>query len=246
MQSKDEHMFKYEIIARDIEKKILRGEYKADERIPQEYELCEQYDASRITIRKAMDQLVLKGLVAKRRGSGTFVKNVSSPVEDAEGVNRSMQFMGFTQDNEGQVSTVVHEFSVINPPEDVAERLDISSKHFVYYVCRTRFLNGKPYVVEYTYMPIDVISGVTEDVVKGSIYQYIEATLKLKIKSSHRTARADMPTPQEEEWLQIEPGTIPIFEVEQVAYLDDRRIFEYSISRHRADCFELKTVSVRT
>lgn len=54
-----------------------------------------------------------------------------------------------------------------------------------------------------------------------------------------------MPTGQEREWLQIGQEEIPILEVEQTAYLDDGRIFEYSRSRHRADCFVLRTVSVR-
>ena len=81
--------------------------------------------------------------------------------------------------------------------------------------------------------------------VKSSIYEYIEQTLKLKIKSAHRTVRADMPTEEERKWLGIGKDEMPILEVEQTAYLDDGRIFEYSKSRHRADCFALRTVSVR-
>ena len=54
-----------------------------------------------------------------------------------------------------------------------------------------------------------------------------------------------MPTKEEREWLAIGEETMPVLEVEQTAYLDDGRIFEYSKSRHRADCFVLRTVSVR-
>lgn len=55
-----------------------------------------------------------------------------------------------------------------------------------------------------------------------------------------------MPTEEERKWLNItDEDFVPIFEVEQIAYLDDGRIFEYSKSRHRADFFELKSVSVR-
>ncbi|WP_278402661.1 UTRA domain-containing protein [Megamonas rupellensis] len=50
-----------------------------------------------------------------------------------------------------------------------------------------------------------------------------------------------MPTEEERKWLNItDEDFVPIFEVEQIAYLDDGRIFEYSKSRHRADFFELK------
>ena len=54
-----------------------------------------------------------------------------------------------------------------------------------------------------------------------------------------------MPTEQEKLWLDMGEEPTPVLEIEQVAYLNDGRIFEYSKSRHRADCFELRTVSVR-
>ena len=49
---------------------------------------------------------------------------------------------------------------------------------------------------------------------------------------------------EEREWLEIGQDAMPILEVEQTGYLDDGRIFEYSTARHRADCFELHTVSI--
>lgn len=70
-----------------------------------------------------------------------------------------------------------------------------------------------------------------------------EVAARLKIKSAHRTVRATLPTQKEKEYLKID-HCFSILEVEQVAFLDDGRIFEYSKSRHRGDRFELKTVSV--
>lgn len=240
-------MFKYQIIAKDIQKKIEQGEFSPGEQLPQEIEMCKHYNASRITIREAMNQLVLLGLIIKRRGSGTFVKNVAEDMQNKDAFPKSSQFNGFTRDcAKFKVSSDIHNFSVINPPPEIAEQLKISPNSFTYYICRTRFIDSKPVVVEYTYMPIDTISGITLDIVSGSIYDYIEHKLNLKIKSAHRTARASMPTLNEKQWLNItEKNFVPIFEVEQIAYLDDGRIFEYSKSRHRADFFELKSVSVR-
>ena len=240
-------MFKYQIIAKDIQEKIENGQFKAGEQLPQESEMCKHYNASRITIREAMNQLVLQGLIIKRRGSGTFVKNIADDMQNKDSFPKSSQFSGFTKDRANfKVSSDIHNLSVVNPPIEVAEQLKISPNSFTYYICRTRLIDNKPVVVEYTYMPIDVISGVTLDTLKGSIYDYIEHTLKLKIKSAHRIARASMPTEEERKWLNItDEDFVPMFEVEQIAYLDDGRIFEYSKSRHRADFFELKSVSVR-
>ena len=239
-------MFKYERIAEDIQNKIQKGEYLADEKLPQEMELCRQYDASRITIREALDLLVYRGLITRRRGAGTYVKAIIGEGADSDGFAKSQQFGGFSRDMRGRkVESEVHQFSLLQAPKDVAEKLQVEETAFVCYICRTRIVDGKPYVVEYTYMPTDFITGITAEVVENSIYEYIEHKLKLKIKSAHRAARADMPTKEEREWLAIGEETMPVFEVEQTAYLDDGRIFEYSKLRHRADCFVLRAVSVR-
>ena len=219
-------MYKYEMIAEEIQKKIKDGTYPPDTRLPQEMEMCKIYDASRITIREAMELLVAKGLITKRRGAGTFVKAVAPGMTDQVGFSKSGQFSGFSKDQAGRkVSSDVHEFGLKKASKEVAEKLQVAENAFVCYICRTRLVDGKPYVVEYTYMPTDFITGITEDVVKSSIYSYLE-------------------TEQEKKWLDIGDQVLPVLEVEQVAYLDDGRIFEYSISRHRADRFELKSVSI--
>ncbi len=239
-------MYKYEIIAQDIQSKILSGFYKPDEKLPQEHELCKQYDASRITIREAMEHLVHNGLITKRRGSGTFVKAISGGSVNHEGFARSQQFGGFAKDHPGHhITSVIHEFQPLKASAPVAEQLQIPEGSFVCYICRTRKVDGIPYTTEYTYMPADIITGITDKVLEGSIYSYIENVLKLKVQSAHRIARASMPTDQERVWLEIGDAPLPVLEVEQVAYLGDGRIFEYSKSRHRADCFELRTVSIQ-
>ena len=218
-------MTKYERIANDMKEKIESGVYKPNDQLPFEAEMCDHYGVSRITVKKAMDLLVNEGLVVKRRGAGTFVKNITLKTDSEYPYSTSNQFSGFAN-------------------KEVAARLKIEEGDFVYYIERTRCSEGEPYVVEYTYMPIDVIPGVKREVLENSIYEHISKDLGLKIKSAHRTVRATLPTEKEEEYLKID-HCFPILEVEQVAFLDDGRIFEYSKSRHRGDRFELKTVSVQ-
>ena len=106
-------MYKYEMIAEEIQKKIKDGTYPPDTRLPQEMEMCKIYDASRITIREAMELLVAKGLITKRRGAGTFVKAVAPGMTDQVGFSKSGQFSGFSKDQAGRkVSSDVHEFGL--------------------------------------------------------------------------------------------------------------------------------------
>ena len=97
------------MIAEEIQKKIKDGTYPPDTRLPQEMEMCKIYDASRITIREAMELLVAKGLITKRRGAGTFVKAVAPGMTDQVGFSKSGQFSGFSKDQAGRkVSSDVH------------------------------------------------------------------------------------------------------------------------------------------
>jgi GntR family transcriptional repressor for pyruvate dehydrogenase complex len=63
----------FELIAEQIEKRILDGELKSGDRLPTERELAEQFHASRTAVREAMKILAQKGLVEMRPGRGTIV-----------------------------------------------------------------------------------------------------------------------------------------------------------------------------
>jgi len=236
-------MSKYEEISQDIRQAILSGKYSPNEQLPLEKEMCSSYGVSRITIKKAVDELVIQGLIIKRRGSGTFVKSVND--EDVEELGAVKQFGGFSETNKDRkVSSSIIKFEVIHPTEEIATKLKIACDDFVYYIVRARYADDEPYVIEYTYMPIGLIYGIKTDILMNSIYSYIEKNLKLKIKSAHRTVRAILPNEIEQEWLKIDKD-IPILEVEQVGFLDDGQSFEYSKSHHRSDKIEIKTVSIK-
>lgn len=64
---------KYREIYRHIEKSILAGEFMVGHRIPTEIELAQRFSTSRVTVARALRDLVREGLVVRRRGSGSFV-----------------------------------------------------------------------------------------------------------------------------------------------------------------------------
>lgn len=236
-------MAKYEEIAEDIRNGILNGKYGPKEQLPLEKEMCEHYGVSRITIKKAVDELVIQGLVIKRRGSGTFVKALDD--DDVQELSMAKQFEGFSEAHKGmKVHSEIVNFEVVHPTEEIATKLKITCDDFVYYVIRTRYADDVPFVIEYTYMPIGLIPGIKNDVLLNSVYGYIEKELKLKIKSSHRVIRAMLPSELEQKWLDID-SNFPILEVEQVGFLDNGQPFEYSKAHHRSDKIEFRTVSIK-
>jgi GntR family transcriptional regulator len=236
-------MVKYQKIADDIRKDIMKGKYLPGAQLALEKEMCQQYGVSRITVKRAVDELVTAGLVVKRRGSGTFVKSIED--EAVKELSSAHQFEGFSQSYKGhEVRTEIIKFDITNPSEDVASKLQMTTEDFIYDIVRLRCADGEPIVIEYTKMPIQLIPGIKRDILEKSIYGYIRDTLHLHIQSAHRIVRALMPTPREKKLLGIDMS-MPVLEVEQVAFLDDGRPFEYSISHHRADKADFKAVSIR-
>ncbi len=73
-------------IADKIKRKIIRGELRVNERLPNEQMLAEQLKVSRTTIREAVKLLVSKNILYIDRGKGTFVVNTPGLVEDPLGL----------------------------------------------------------------------------------------------------------------------------------------------------------------
>lgn len=236
-------MQKYVVISNDIRNKIVKGEYVANQQIPFEKDMCIHYNASKMTVKKALDILVAEGLVIKRRGSGTFVKDLN--LEEIERVTMANQFRGTTALNAGKkVHSKILNFSIVKVPEDAAKKLNISLGSFVYDIYRVRYVEDEPTVMEKIYMPIDLIPDIKEKNINGSIYDFLEKDLHLKIQSAHRTVSVRKTTDFEAEELGLENGD-PVAVAEQVGYLDTGNAFEFSTSVHRYDKFAVEIILTR-
>lgn len=72
LEKKSQSPLYQQLMAR-LKNDILAGVYPSGARIPSEQLLCETYGVSRVTVRKAMLDLVQEGLLVRRQGKGTFV-----------------------------------------------------------------------------------------------------------------------------------------------------------------------------
>lgn len=88
----------HERIMSDVEGRILSGAWPPGHRIPFEHELTLEYGCSRMTVNKALTELVKKGLIERRRRSGSFVTrpHAQSAVLEIHDIQREVQHMGMT------------------------------------------------------------------------------------------------------------------------------------------------------
>ena len=215
-------MRKYQKVAAAIRAKIHDGTYPTGSRLPKTESLCEQYAVSMITVKRALDDLEADGLIVKRRGSGIFVKELSE--KELEQLSR--------QDSADDAITTrmtVLDFTVKHPRSDIADKLMMSAKDFVYSISRSYARGTQSQVLESIEIPALLLPAMKESYAAHSLEKYIEKVLNTKLQSSHCTLRAMMPTETERESAGFSAG-MPVLELSQVKYLSNGSPCMYSRS----------------
>lgn len=114
---------------------------------------------------------------SKGGGAGTFVKGLS----EQEG-RLSPQINGlFNAIDKSKIKSEVILFEIIPAGQEVAGKLNILADDFVYHIIRYRYGEPNWHTLDFCYMPILLIPGLKKEHLYGSIYEYIEKTLRLRI-----------------------------------------------------------------
>ncbi|WP_165005925.1 MULTISPECIES: GntR family transcriptional regulator [unclassified Enterococcus] len=238
-------MPKYEEIANTLRERIRSGIYPRNSFLPNQVDLVEEFGASRMTIKKAINILAMEGLVYSQRGSGTkilnhpFLQKDTSPVNEYEGLSLQMQ-----RRNRSLKSHII-QFDVEFPSQLIQERLMIGAEQPVYNIHRLRILDGEPYILEHTFMPVHLVPGLKKEHLLASIYDYLHKELNIHFAGAYRAIAADKSTAFDQEYLNCSE-TDPVLEVQQVVYLKDGQPIECSSSRNRYDVRNYSVLDVRS
>ncbi|SJZ55949.1 regulatory protein, gntR family [Pilibacter termitis] len=230
---------KYLVVYETLKEEIFNEKYAINEQLPNGRELAELFHVSMLTIKKAMDRLVLDGIIVRRRGDGSYVKDWKK-MDVAQHNHLSGTFNQFS---EGEVKTKVLKFEVERADEKIAAKLSIQAGDFIYAITRLRIIRGIPSIIEYTFMPLDLIPNLQMSHVETSIYNYIQRDLRLMVHSAVVKITGVRPDDFEKKELHLKSNSF-LLQVDQVASLDNSRVFEFSIAKHIPEEFEFETVIV--
>lgn len=236
-------MTKYEIIAEDLRQKIRSGELEKNSALPFEYELCKEYNCSKQTMKKALEQLVFEGLIYRQRGKGTFVKSSF----ELDSYEKAESYLNGQTRSIGKNDTITNQiilFEVVNPAAEVAEILNISTENFVYHFKKLRVVSNEKSVIIESFVPITTIPGLTKNDITGSFFNYVENTLNLKIKSVHKKITVGKSDEECQKYMSLEKND-PIAIVEGIHFLSTGDIFEYSISKHNPTNFVFNSIHTK-
>ena len=224
---------KYLKVARILQKRIEDGVYKPQTPLPDQKTLEEEILVSGLPVKNALDCLQRKGLVYKESGLGTFVLG-PIPIQDKfdSPANAFSGLANLLGSNE--VTSDIIEFNAEFPNEDVQHYLKLKSSDPVYNIRRLRRLEGKPLILEHTFMPVNLVPEFMDDLLLNAIFNFLHVILILYFGGAFRIIKATTADDWDQQYLQAKKDD-PILELEQIVWLNNGQPVEYSTSRNRYD-----------
>ncbi|MFW5996357.1 MAG: GntR family transcriptional regulator [Halanaerobiaceae bacterium] len=222
----------YVRVANQIRDRITNKELLPDSKLDNERELCEIYDVSRPTVRKALDILEQEGYITRKQGRGTFVRS-SRTVRELSG------FLSITEDLQKQgksVKTDLINFSKLHKTEikkKIRAELD-SDGGFFYKIERLRYVNGNPFSFIISYIPADRCEVARPDLLNGSLYKFFSEECDITVDAVDQILEIAKSKSRISNYLEIEPEE-PLFLLSGITYDVKEKPVEYFKGYYIAD-----------
>jgi DNA-binding GntR family transcriptional regulator len=222
-------------LAQAIEGAITGGDLPAGSRLENELLLAERYGLSRPTVRRAVQELVDKGLLVRKRGVGTQVIQPH--------VRRSVELTSLYEDLAragGMPTTAVLSLERVPAPPEIAAELDLVEGVEIVVLRRLRYSHGEPLALMTNYLPGRFHP--TAELAERGLYQYLRGQgVHLRVAHQRIGAR---PARAEEARLLEEPPRAALLTMERTAFNDQGVAVEHGQHVYRASRYEFETTLV--
>ena len=213
---------------------IDEGELREGDPIPTERELGAKFRVSRITVRRAIDELVREGYLVTQQGKGTFVARpkIQRQLTEMKSFSEGMAEGGHHPGT--QLLSLRHE----KVAGHIAAALGLDDHSWVWVVERLRFADDEPVCISMAYLnlPPDMTLTPAELQLYGSLWSILERK-GIVLTDIEDTIQAMASGEREAELLQIEVGA-PLLLVEGVVYADRGIPIEYHQMFNRGDRYK--------
>lgn len=198
-----------------LRQRILKGEFPAGAKIPGEWNLCQEFNVSRGTVRKAIDTLLHEGLLRTEQGQGTYV------VEDPWR-SRPFLFLSNFNDDISRLQqtprTTLIEKRILPASAGVAHRLSLAKGEPILYISRIRWADNQPIVYEQRYLANHLCPNLhNEDLEGQSIHELLVKKYHLPLARAILSIEAHVLNDEEAKLLQTQAGRAAFY-LERLTY----------------------------
>jgi len=222
---------RYFQLAERLNEGVSKGILLPGHPLPAEREIASITGLSRVTVRKAIQILVSKGVIVQKHGSGSFVATPSDRIEQKLSLLTS-----FSEDMARQgkaTSSRWLERGLFLPTPKETLVLNLSPDDYVVRINRLRLADGQPIAIECASLPPDILPNPLD--VITSLYEVLDnhghrpETARQKI-SAENIALTDA------ELLEVSENTA-VLRVERTSFLKNGRAIEFTQSLYRGDTY---------
>ena len=223
---------RYVQLRRRIEAAIEQGILPPNASLPPEREIAELTDLSRVTVRKAIHELVETGALMQRQGSGTFVRDKVQRVEQS--LSRLTSFSEDMHRRGMETTSTWLERGIVIPSPDEMIALGLSSGESVARLFRLREAGGQPMALERAALPLDILPNPL--VVTTSLYDVLESHGKRPVRAIQKISAVNLGE-TEARLLDVAPGAAGL-SIKRTSYLGNGRVAEFTQSTYRGDAYD--------
>ena len=221
----------YHLIELNFRHLIINGVLKPEAMIPSEFELSNLYGVSRLTVRRALDELTRQGWLSRRQGVGTFVgcPQFTQISPSNLGFSQKMRLIGRTPG-----SHLVSR-QVIPCTDEIAKSLNLKKEAPLVEIVRVRLADGEPIMVETASLSFERFPDLERiDLENRSLYEILSTQYHIHTSHINQTLEPILMGEPYAHLLEVKPGTPAIFS-EIVALTTGNDPIEYSQSITRGD-----------
>jgi DNA-binding GntR family transcriptional regulator len=231
----------YYQIAQQLEEAICSGGLAPGERLENEVDLADRFGLSRPTVRQAIQELVRKGMLVRKRGVGTQVVQGVRSTEFTRPVALSSLYDDLARTGRKPQTDVLSN-AVVPAEAQVAAALGIAEGADVVRVERLRSAGDEPLALMCNWLPTEIASYTTEEFATHGLYELLRRSgIHIRIATQRIGARAA--TAGEARLLRERKGA-PLLTMERTAYDDSGRAVEFGSHAYRAQTYSFEVTLV--
>jgi len=203
----------YYQLGQAIKNEIQSGRWKSGEMIASERELMRMAKVSRATVRQAIALLTREGILKRVQGRGTFVAEpkLEQELHRVYSFAQHMRSMGLEHEDR------IIQRELLVAPLLIADKLGVAIGEKLIHLQRLRSLNGRPMMINNSYLPYALCPELLQDDIGFSLYQYLADTYGIVLSRSKDTLECIKADPAVAYHLKVEKDT-PLMYLERVAY----------------------------
>lgn len=217
---------KYLLIAQDIIELIQDGNLRAGDQLMPEVQLCQKYAVSRMTVNKALSNLVAKGYITRTAGKGTFITEprVTKYIGKKGGGSFSSDILSINK----KPGAILIDYHVIRANElpEIANRLELENDDFIHCIQRIRTSDDVRIALSTTYIPCKYLPAIDITILESSLYAYLDSNYHFHPQALDFTFQAVLPTTKQKELLQID--SCALLKACHRSVLETGELFEYT------------------